>query len=236
MPQLFKARVAEHTLLNENDYHWIVFDLQEPTTLEFKSGQFIMLNIPGIPAKKAYSIASSPANTSQVQLVIDVAPQGDGTLYLQSLKPGDEVSFTAPAGQFMLADDPVEQKYIMVATGSGISAVRSMILWLLQTKNFTGPIALHWGMRFVQDIFWEEEFRMLERQFPNFHFDLVLSKAPEGWPLCTGHINDCLANHYTDFSNTGFYMCGNPKMIEGVCELLTSRGVNPANVHHERFG
>jgi Na+-transporting NADH:ubiquinone oxidoreductase subunit F len=235
MPQPFKAKVTEHSLL-KGDFHWIVVDLQEPHTLEFKPGQFLMLDVPGIPAKKAYSIASSPATSTQVHLLIDVGPQGDGTLYLQSLKPGDDISFSAPAGLFFLADNPDEQKYVMVATGSGISAVRSQILWLLQAKQFTGPVSLHWGMRYVQDIFWEDEFRMLERQFPNFHFDLVLSKAPEGWPLCTGHINDCLANHYQDYAHTGFYMCGNPKMIEGVSTLLESKGVNPANIHHERFG
>ncbi len=235
MPQLYQARVSEHTLL-KGDYHWFVIDLQTPNTLDFKAGQFIMLNVPGIPAKKAYSIASSPANTGQIHLLIDVGPQGDGTLYLQSLKPGDPVSFMAPAGQFVLSDDPNEQKYVLVATGSGVSAVRSMALWLLQTKQFTGPIALHWGMRFVEDIFWEEDFRIMERQFPNFHFDLVLSKAPEGWPLCTGHINDCLNNHYANFDNTGIYMCGNPTMIEGVTTLLNSKNVNPINIHHERFG
>lgn len=235
MPQLYSARVSTHSLLSP-DYHWFTIDLENPNTLDFQPGQFIMLNIPGILAKKAYSIPSTPSNNSQINLLIDTSPQGDGTLYLQSLKPGDPISFMAPAGQFVLSQDPSEQKYILVATGSGISAVRSMALWLLQQKQFTGPISLHWGMRYVADIFWEEEFRLLERQFPNFKFDLVLSKAPEGWPLCTGHINDCLEHHYSDYQNTGFYMCGNPKMIEGVSALLSAKNVNPSNIHHERFG
>lgn len=235
MSQLYQARVAEHTVLSP-DYHWFTIDLESPTSLEFKAGQFIMLNIPGIPAKKAYSIPSSPANKGQINLLIDISPQGDGTLYLQSLRPGDPISFMAPAGQFMLADNPDEQKYVLIATGSGISAIRSMAIELLQIKQCPCPINLHWGMRFVTDLFWEEDFRVVEQQSPNFHFDLVLSQAPEGWPLCTGHINDCLEHHYTDFAHTGFYMCGNPKMIEGVTTLLTQKGVNPANIHHERFG
>lgn len=235
MPQLFQARVSEHTLLSK-EYHWFTIDLETPNTIEFQAGQFVMLNIPGIPAKKAYSIPSSPASTSQINLLIDVSPQGDGTLYMQSLKPGDPISFLAPAGQFILSTDPAEQSISLIATGSGISAVRSMALWLLQTKNDQRQIHLHWGMRFAEDIFWEDEFRLLEKEYPNFHFDMVLSKPPEGWPLCSGHINDCLVKHYTDFSNTGYYMCGNPQMIESMVELLTQKGVNPALVHHERFG
>jgi phenol hydroxylase P5 protein len=235
MSQLFQARVSEHTLLSK-DYHWFTIDLVSPTSLDFQAGQFVLLNIPGVPAKKAYSIPSSPASKGQINLLIDVSPQGDGTLYMQSLKPGDPISFLAPAGQFTLSSDPAEQKITLIATGSGISAVRSMALWLLQTQRDQRPINLHWGMRFIEDAFWEEEFRLLEKENSNFHFDLVLSKPPEGWPLCGGHINDCLTNHYSDFSNTGYYMCGNPKMIEGIVELLTQKGVSSTLIHHERFG
>lgn len=234
MSAQYKAKVAEHTVVSK-EFHWFTIDLMEPNTLEFKSGQFILLDVPGIPTKKAYSIPSSPANKSQINLLIDVGPQGDGTLYLQSLKPGDEISFMAPAGVFVLVDNPAEQKITLIATGSGISAVRSMALDLLQIRHDQRPITLHWGMRTVEDIFWEEDFRMLERQFPNFKFDLVLSKPPEGWPLCGGHVNDCLVQYYQDYANTGYYMCGSPKMIEGVSELLAAKGVDPSLIHHEKF-
>lgn len=234
-PQHYQAKVAEHVLFNK-DYHWYTIDLTNPTILDFQAGQFIMLDVPGIAAKKAYSIPSSPASKSQINLLVDVSPQGDGTRYLQSLSPGDEISFMAPAGLFVLADNPREEKYSLIATGSGISAVRSMLLWLLHEKKTTKPIQLHWGMRYVEDVFWEEDFRMIQNDFPNFRFDLVLSKPPEGWPLCVGHINDCLIKHYQDFTNTGFYMCGNPQMIEGVSKLLEEKGVTTEFIHHERFG
>ncbi len=233
-PQDYQARVTDHVLLSPN-YHWYTIDLSSPTTLDFLPGQFIVLNVPGSAVTKAYSIPSSPANKSQINLLVDVSPQGEGTKYLQSLKPGAEISFMAPAGRFVLTENPVEEKYALIATGSGISAVRCMLLWLLQEKKTTKEIRLHWGMRYVEDLFWQDEFRMLENQHSNFHFDLVLSKAPEGWPLCTGHINDCLKNHYQDYSKTGFYICGNNHMIEGVVEMLTQQGVAPEFIHHERF-
>jgi len=234
-PQRYQAKVADHVLLSQ-DYHWYTIDLTNPTVLEFQAGQFIMLDVPGIAAKKAYSIPSSPINKSQINLLVDVSPQGDGTKHLQSLKPGDEISFMAPAGLFVLANNPEEEKIALVATGSGISAVRSMLLWLLQGEKTNKQITLHWGMRHAEDVFWVEDFRMLENEFPNFHFDLVLSQAPEGWPLCAGHVNDCIGKHYSDFSKTGFYMCGSHAMIEGMTQLLTEKGVSPEFIHHERFG
>lgn len=233
-PQKYQASVTEHSLLSPQ-YHWFTINLDQPTQLDFAAGQFILLDVPGIAAKKAYSIPSSPANKTQLNLLIDVSPQGDGTLYLQSLKPGDKISFMAPAGQFVLSNHPNEKNYSFVATGSGVSAIRSMTLWLLHEQKFTGKINFHWGMRFVEDLFWEEEFRMLENDFPNFHFDLVLSKAPEGWPLCAGHINDCLSKHYTTFTETGFYLCGNPTMIDQISKMISEKGVAPENIHHEGF-
>ena len=232
--QTFTARVSDHSLI-KGKFQWITFELVTPQTIEFTAGQFIMLSVPGMLPKRAYSIASNPTETNHVDILVDIGPQGDGSLYLQSLNPGETVTFMAPGGQFVIAPDPTEQKLAMIATGSGISAIRSMVLNLLQTKNDSRPISLHWGMRYPEDIFWENDFRMLEKQFPNFHFDLVLSQAPPGWPLCTGHVTDCLPKHYPDFSGLGVYICGNKKMIEEVSAFLTQRGVLPQNIHHERF-
>lgn len=230
----FTAKVSNHTLL-KGKYQWVQFELIEPNHIDFQAGQFVMMEIPGMDARRSYSIASAPAKTHEIDILVDVGPQGDGSMYLQSMNPGEEVHFTGPGGQFVLAGDPTEQKLVMVATGSGISAIRSMVLDLLQSKNDPRPISLHWGMRHVEDIFWEEEFRLLEEQFENFHFDLVLSKGPEGWPLCSGHVNDCLKDHYDNFEHTGFYLCGNKRMIDGVSELLLSNGADKKHIHHEQF-
>lgn len=234
-PQVFTARTAEHTLLKDK-FQWVQFELITPNQIEFEAGQFIMLTVPGMQAKRSYSIASPPSLKHQIDILVDVGPQGDGSMYLQSLNPGEEVSFMAPAGRFTLSPDiQAEQKLILIATGSGISAVRSMALELLQHQQDTRPITLIWGMRFVDDIFWEEDFRLLEKQFPNFQFQLILSKAPLDWPLHHGHVTDWLTQHILDYTHTGYYLCGNQNMIEAVKTLLTTKQVDPALIHHERF-
>lgn len=230
----YTARVSEHTLL-KGSFQYITFELVEPNQLDFMAGQYVMMKIPGQDARRSYSIASSPALKHRVDLLIDVKPQGVGTLYLQSLKPGDEVSFMAPAGQFVLVDDAEEHSLVLIATGSGISAIRSMVLELLQVKQDRRPITLHWGLRYAEDLFWEEEFRLLERTYDNFHFDLVLSKGPDGWPLCGGHVTDCLTAHYKEYVGTGYYLCGNSRMVQEVSTFLSDRNVEDSHIHHEKF-
>src|SRR3989304_2308619 len=79
-------------------------------------------------------------------------------------------------------------------------ALRSMIHSLLEDKQYRGPVDLHWGMRFQDDLFWVQEFENLATSFSNFKFDISLSKVDDRWHACWGHVNDCLVKHYQTFS------------------------------------
>lgn len=235
----FKAKVREHELLAKR-FQYVDFELVEPSRIEFKAGQYLMLKIPGMDQRRSYSIASAPEQNHSVEILVDVSPKGDGSLFLASLKPGDEIEFMAPAGQFVQAERDSElgreeKKLMFVATASGISPIRSMILDLLQTKTDRREIYLHWGLRHVEDIFWQEDFRQLTEFFPNFHFDMVLSQPPVSWPFCSGHVTHCVKAHHKDFSQYGIYLCGNEKMIAEMEELLFQAGVKKEHIYREQF-
>lgn len=233
-PQLFKARVAEHVLL-AGKYQYIYFELVEPHRIQFQAGQYLLMTVPGGEEKKSYSISSSPEKDHGVEVLVDVSPQGDGSMYLQSLAPGDEVEFLAPSGQFVMSENVNEKELVFVATGSGISTLRSMILDLLEAKRDRRKITLHWGLRYVHDLFWEDDFEELRESFSQFHYDIVLSRPPESWPLCRGRVTDCLRTHETNYLESGFYLCGNQQMISEVTTFLTSKGVSKERVHFEKF-
>lgn len=235
----YKAKVREHELL-AGKFQYVDFELLTPPRIEFQAGQYLMLKVPGMDQRKSYSIASAPAQNHSVEILVDVSPRGEGSLFLASLKPGDEVEFMAPAGQFMVTDSKseegkLEQKLLFVATGSGISSTRSMIFDLLQTKKDKREIHLHWGVRYSKDLFWEEDFREMAEFFPNFHFDVVLSRPPKSWPFCSGYVTHCVAEHHKDFSNIGAYLCGNGKMIIDMKEILEKQGVSSERIHTEKF-
>ena len=119
-------------------------------------------------------------------------------------------------------------------TGSGIAPLRSIIFDLLQVKQEKRPITLHWGLRYVDSLFWENEFQDLVERFPNFHFHPVISRAVDGWTLCRGRVTDCLSTHEL-VPNAGYYLCGGKPMIETVVTLLTDKGIAPEHIHHEKF-
>ena len=236
------AKVSEYTKLTEK-YHLIFLELFDPHRIEFKAGQFLSLKVLGEEQRRSYSITSPPAKNHGVELLVDIGPQGVGTRYLVSLKPGDEVEFLAPLGKFMMVEVGVpvarggktEEELVFVATGCGVSPIRSMILDLLETKKDKRPIKLLWGLRYVDDMFWEEDFRKLAEFYSNFEVDITLSKPPEDWPLCSGRVTDCIGKHEFNFGKSGFYLCGNREMIEEMRRLLSGKGVQPSNIHYEKF-
>lgn len=235
----YLAKVRSHEVLSKK-FQYVDFELIKPSRIEFQAGQYLLMHVPGLEQQKSYSIASTPAQNHSVEILVDISPQGEGSLFLASLSPGDEVEFRAPLGKFILADreselGQAEKKLLFVATGSGISAVRSQILHLLHTQKDKREIYLHWGVRFAEDIFWEEEFRELSEFFPNFHFDLVLSKPPTNWPFCSGYVTHCVVTHHSDFSGIGAYLCGNGKMITDMNAVLLEKGVGKEHIHTEKF-
>jgi Na+-transporting NADH:ubiquinone oxidoreductase subunit F len=236
--QKFSGRISDTQLVGAKFIHMHV-ELEQPDVLEFLAGQYALIEVPGVEEKKHFSIASEPEMDHAVEFVIDTSPTGPGTKYLTALKPGDPISFFAPAGNFTIAlaaaDGSVAEKSIVfVASGSGIAPIRSMVRDLLQTKHDTRKLLLYWGLRFEDDICFLEEFRELEETFSNFTFHLVLSKAGAEWPLCRGRVTDCLSLHPM-LDSAGYYICGNKQMILDVENLLVKKGIAKEHIHHEEF-
>jgi ferredoxin-NADP reductase len=236
--QRYTARVSESEPVAAK-YHFLHIELIEPHRLSFVAGQYILLEVPGTEQKKSYSICSSATVDHALQFLIDVSPGGFGSKYIQALKPGDEVHFMAPVGQFVIAqpDTPVgarEKALVFVATGTGITPIKSMVMDQLQVKKDTRPMIVYWGLRYENDVCWLEDFEELARTFPNFQLHLVLSKAEESWPLCRGHVTDCLEIHEQP-QDAGYYLCGNKPMIDEVQKMLLAKGILQEHIHHEKF-
>ena len=138
----------------------------------------------------------------------------------------------APAGRFVVGS---EKELWFVATGSGISSVKSMILNLLVDKKDMRPIWLHWGLRYPEDVFWFTELAELAEEYDNFTFDPVLSKPSVGWKFCEGHVGECVVKHHADFSKAATYLCGNKGMVADVSKILQDKGMTAERIHSEEY-
>lgn len=232
-PQSLSARLREKQVLNSR-YVDFVFELESPHRLEFEAGQHISIKVTPEGESRAYSIASSPAYDHQFEVLLDIAPNGKGVQFLQNLNPGDPIQAIGPNGRFTVQPDDQALAINFIATGSGVAPFKSMIQDLLYVKQETRPITLYWGLRHVEEMFWQDDLTEWEQNFKNFTFHPVISQAIPEWNLCRGRVTDCLSIHDLVVP-AGFYLCGNRQMIKDMKQLLVGRGVDANHIYHESF-
>ena len=203
---------------------------------------------------RAYSMANHPAEGNIVMLNIRIAtPPWDrskGTFmpvnpgvcssYIFSRKPGDKVMVSGPYGEFFIK--PTDNEIVFVGGGAGMAPMRSHIFHLFHTEKTTRKVSFWYGARSLREVFYEEEFRAIEKEFPNFKFHIALSEAkPEdNWTGLTGFIHKALLDNYLSKHDSPedieYYLCGPPMMNSAVTNMLDSLGVPEENVAFDDFG
>ncbi len=104
------------------------FRLTRPASFRFRSGEFVMIGLPGPkPVWRAYSIAS-PAWDEEVEFYSIKVPDGPLTSELQKIQPGDTVWMRKkPTGTLVLDALVPGKRLYMFSTGTGIAPFASLI-------------------------------------------------------------------------------------------------------------
>ena len=226
MAAYLTADVISNTNLAGNFYQLIC---RQDEPLQFIPGQYLIVKI-NPERVTQYSIASLPG-TNEFELLVDITPDGVSSKYIKSLKPGDQITYLKPMGKFVLKE--LTPQIAFLATGSGIAPFKSMIPFLLD--NYPEIlIKLLFGLRHTTDIFYSDFFSDLTKQYSNFNCHCSISQPDSDWTGLTGHITkhlDLIGN----FSNTSFYLCGSPNMIDETNELLLQSGVSDDKIYFEKY-
>jgi Na+-transporting NADH:ubiquinone oxidoreductase subunit F len=205
-------------------------------------------------AFRAYSMANYPAEKNLIKLNIRIAsppwdnarkqfmnvPPGICSSYTFSRKKGDKVVISGPYGEFHIKDTNSEMVYI--GGGAGMAPLRSHIFHLFKTLNTNRKVSYWYGARSLREVFYEDEFRAIEKNFPNFKFRLALSEPlrEDNWTGLTGFIHQVLLDNYLskheEPEDIEYYFCGPPVMNNAVVKMLDSLGVPQENISFDDFG
>ena len=198
---------------------------------------------------RAYSMANHPAEGNRVMLNIRIAsppprtegiPPGICSSYVFSLKPGDKVTVSGPYGEFFIKETDNEMVYI--GGGAGMAPLRSHVFHLFHTLKTGRTVSYWYGARSKREVFYEEDFRSIEREFPNFKFHIALSDPlPEdNWTGMTGFIHQVALDNYLgeheNIDEVEFYLCGPPMMLSAVQNMLGDLGVEKEQIAFDDFG
>ena len=205
---------------------------------------------------RAYSMANYPAEGNIIMLNIRIATppfdRSTGTWaagikpgicssYIFTRKPGDKVTLSGPYGDFHIQDTGREMIYI--GGGAGMAPLRSHLMHLFRTLHTTDRKISYWyGARSRREIFYEEDFRAIERDFPNFKFNIALSdpQPEDNRTGYTGIIHQVLYDHYLKDheapEDIEYYMCGPGPMSSAVKKMLWDLGVPSEMLMYDDFG
>ena len=203
---------------------------------------------------RAYSMANYPAEGNIITLNVRIATPpmdrathkwlpvspGISSSYIFSLKPGDKVRMSGPYGDFHIQDTDAEMLYI--GGGAGMAPLRAQILHLFRTLHTSRKVSYWYGARSKKEIFYEEDFREIEKQFPNFSFHIALSdpQPEDNWTGYTGFIHQVILDNYLKDheapEDIEYYMCGPGPMANAVKVMLENLGVERSQLFFDDFG
>jgi Na+-transporting NADH:ubiquinone oxidoreductase subunit F len=217
------------------------------------------------PLFRAYSMANHPAEGNIIMLNIRIATPpwdrakngwmdvnpGVCSSFVFGCKPGDKVTISGPYGEFFIKETEAEMIYI--GGGAGMAPMRSHLFHLFHTLKTNRKVTYWYGGRSKRELFYLDDFRQIEREFPNFKFHIVLSEPmPEdNWKVKTsvddnegdgflGFVHQAVIDQYLKKHSAPedieFYFCGPPMMNAAVLKMCDDWGVPPENVSFDDFG
>ena len=236
-----EVREAEATVVAleplTHDIVRLVLRLDDAQAFSFTPGQYVDLWVPGVTARRSFSMANLPGEGA-LELVVRRYPRGRFSGQLgTAIRTGSSVRLAGPYGALRLrpGDGPV----LLLAGGSGLAPVLSL-LRQLAAEQATRPVRFLYGARARRDLFWLDVVAALGDRLADFEFVPVLSEPldDDRWDGVVGFVHDAVGHEIAAgrIEPGDAYLCGPPPMVEAAMELLTVRaGFDESRVFHDKF-
>ena len=218
----------------------------------FKCWDFKCVNTE--PVIRAYSMANHPAEGDIIMLNIRIAmpppdrssptgwkqvPPGIASSYVFGRKPGDKVTISGAFGEFFIQE--TEREMVYVGGGAGMAPLRSHLYHLFHTLKTGRKVSYWYGARNPNEVFYEDHFRAIEKEFPNFKFHIAMSdpRPEDNWEGYVGFIHQVVHDEYLKEhpapEDVEYYMCGPPMMLQAVLGMLDGLGVEEEMIRFDEF-
>lgn len=242
---IFHALTVSSVERPTDDSVAVTFDVPPHLAEEFafKPGQHLTLRRThdGAEIRRSYSICASPAS-KRLRVAIKAVEDGAFSTYaISDLKPGDAVDVLAPAGNFTTPLDPAQAKsYVLLAAGSGITPILSLVTSILQTEPGS-DVTLVYGNQKTSTVMFLEELADLKDLYPErFQLINVLSREAQAVELFNGRVDAAKLESLTQSLIPAadvdeWFICGPFEMVIGARDFLASKEVDPTKVHFELF-
>ncbi len=211
------------------------FRITDGEVEDFIPGQFFLLEVDA-KTHRAYSVASSPSQLPEFELLIKYLEGGAASELFWKLQPSESVQFRGPMGKFAIKHP--NKKQLLIATGTGLAPIRSIYQSLEESKS-SPSLHLVFGVRHAANLFCVEEFGELQQAAPeHFRYRLCLSQpeADAEVDYVEGRVTNFVETlPEEEFVDTEVSICGGRQMVVDIREILEQKGVDNSRINVESW-
>jgi ferredoxin-NADP reductase len=211
--------------------------LQLPDWPGHRAGQHLDVRLTaedGYVAERSYSIASAPGE--RVAITVERLEDGEVSPYLtEELRAGDRFEVRGPIGGYFVWDGQDDGRLMLVAGGSGIVPLRSILRHHHRIAS-TVPARLLYSARTLQDVIYRDE---LDQYSGGVTVTYTLTRQqPADWGGRTGRVNEAMLAQlaWPASQHPLAFVCGPTAFVETVAAALVTLGYPAQHVKTERFG
>mgnify|MGYP003606280811 FL=1 len=218
--------------------------------LDFRPGQFIQVHFTGAdgaPRRRSYSLATRHDHAlgpgEAVEIAVSYLPGGAATALFEALEVGGQVQASGPYGRFCLVPGDSNRRYLLIATGTGVTPYRSMLpdlARLMAERDL--EVVLMLGARSPAELLYGEEFRAFADQHPRFRFVPCFSRELPGpdsphahADVRQGYVQQHMGEFAPDPASDIAYLCGNPNMVDACFDALKECGLPIPQIRREKY-
>ena len=249
MPVHFPLKLIARRMLAPNIAH-LSFLRDDGEALDFIPGQFVQVHFhyaDGTATKRSYSLATvhdaALGAGDLVEIAVSYVPGGAATALFEGLPIGGAVEASGPYGRFCLMPADANRRYLLIATGTGVTPYRAMLPLLAEAMATRGvEVVLLFGARNPGELLYGEEFRRFADTHPGFRFVPCFSRelpAPgtvhDHPDIRQGYVQEHLAEFAPDAEGDIAYLCGNPNMVDACFEALKGHGLPVPQIRREKY-
>ncbi len=209
--------------------------------LSFAPGQYMEFTLghpqaDGRGNRRYFTLASSPTE-EQVRLGVRFYPRGSSFKAALARLDGRTALLAGQlAGDFTLPEDP-GQKLVFIAGGIGITPFRSMLKYLIDTRQRRDIIVLYVN-RQLQDIVYQDVLAEAQTRLgARITYALTdPAKVPRDWQGARGRVDErMIASLVPDYHDRRFYLSGPPEMVRAIEATLRRLGVRRNQIKRDYF-
>ncbi len=202
----------------------------------FAAGQFVSVGLLTHALRKPCSIACSPGQARAsgcLDLLVGVGSHGGPGAHLTPLAAGALVGVHGPAGTFRLPRRLAGRHVLLVAGGTGIAPLRSM-MWAALERQAPAAIDVVYSARTAADLVFDAELLALHREGRIRYWPTVTRMTRGTWRGRQGRIDAALLRRALR-DRPACAVCGPAGFAAATLALLQELGVRPQSLKREAY-